>query len=69
MNSDREREGGLAQGGAGAEDAQDPAYRYQDSGIRERHGHVPLWLWAVAVVLVAWSVYYLIDYWSPPPAP
>ena len=69
MNSNPERKGGPAEGGSGGEDPQDPPYRYQDSGIQEKRGHVPLWLWAVVVVLVAWSVYYLSVYWSPPPAP
>jgi hypothetical protein len=61
-----ESKGGPAQTG-GPQDAQDPAYRYQDSGIQERHGHVPLWLWVVVVLLTVWAVYYLIYYWSPPP--
>ncbi|BBJ00603.1 hypothetical protein FGKAn22_22950 [Ferrigenium kumadai] len=47
-------------------DQQESVYSYGVSGIEERHGHVPLWLWGVAVVLVLWGVYYLIANWSPP---
>lgn len=43
-------------------------FLYKDSGISERHGHVPLWLWGVAVTMVIWSVYYMVVYWSPPPS-
>lgn len=43
-----------------------PAYRYEVSGIEERLGHVPLWLWAVAVALAIWGGYYLVANWSPP---
>jgi len=43
-----------------------PAYYYADSGIEERHGHVPLWLWGVAAALAVWGVYYLVANWSPP---
>jgi hypothetical protein len=67
VNSDLERKGGSADDGTGAGDPQDPGYVYKDSGIREMHGHVPLWLWVVTVGLVIWSVYYLIVYWSPAP--
>ena len=42
-------------------------YYYKDAGIREHHGYIPLWLWAVALILVIWSIYYMIVYWSPPP--
>jgi hypothetical protein len=48
-------------------DADDAPYCYQDSGIRERHGRVPLWLWAVVAGLTIWGVYYTIAYWSPRP--
>ncbi|HXU93182.1 MAG TPA: hypothetical protein VFP33_05945 [Gallionella sp.] len=41
-------------------------YSYGESGIEERHGRVPPWLWAVAVALLAWGIYYLMAYWSPP---
>lgn len=40
---------------------------YKDAGIYEKHGYIPLWLLAVAVVLLIWGVYYLVVYWSPPP--
>lgn len=40
-------------------------YVYASSGIAERKGKVPIWLWAVAVSLVIWSVYYLFAYWNP----
>lgn len=39
---------------------------YADSGIEERRGHVPLWLWGVAAALAIWGSYYLIANWSPP---
>ena len=44
----------------------DTLFLYKDSGIREKHGHVPLWLWAVVVALLIWGVYYTIVYWSAP---
>jgi hypothetical protein len=50
-----------------AQDSADVPYCYSDSGIQERHGHVPLWLWAVVVGLTVWAVYYTITYWSPTP--
>lgn len=46
--------------------ANESVYYYGDSGIEERHGHVPLWLWAVAAALLAWGIYYLAAYWTPP---
>jgi hypothetical protein len=39
-------------------------YLYADAGIREKHGSIPLWLKLVAVALLIWSVYYLIQFWS-----
>jgi hypothetical protein len=39
-------------------------YLYQNSGIQERHGTVPLWLKLVSIGLLAWAVYYTIQYWS-----
>jgi hypothetical protein len=61
-----EPRGGPAQAG-GPEDPQDLAYRYRDSGIQERRGRVPLWLWALVVGVTIWGIYYVICYWSPPP--
>jgi hypothetical protein len=40
-------------------------YLYSDSGIAERKGNVPLWLWLVAVGLSIWGIYYLLMYWNP----
>src|SRR5713226_793917 len=39
-------------------------YLYEQSGIRERHGAVPLWLKLVVTGLLLWGVYYMIQYWS-----
>ena len=39
-------------------------YVYKDSGIRERHGAVPIWLQLVAYGLIIWGIYYTIRYWS-----
>jgi len=39
-------------------------YLYKDSGIRERHGAVPLWLQLVSYGLILWGIYYTIRYWS-----
>lgn len=44
-------------------------YSYETAGITEREGHVPKWLWGVAISLLIWGIYYLIAYWQPPPAP
>jgi len=41
---------------------------YKDSGIREKHGYVPVWLWAVVIALIAWGAYYTVKYWTPPPS-
>jgi N-terminal domain of cytochrome oxidase-cbb3, FixP len=38
-------------------------YTYKDSGIRERHGRVPIWLQLVAYGLFIWGIYYTIKYW------
>lgn len=62
MEQDKEAGGGQEETRPG----QEQKFYYKDSGIEERHGHVPLWLWGVAVALALWGVYYLIVYWSPP---
>jgi hypothetical protein len=31
---------------------EDETYRYEDSGIRERHGYVPIWLQLVQVLVI-----------------
>lgn len=57
------------QEGENQESRPDPAqetYVYPDAGIRERRDHIPLWLILVAVGLIIWAVYYLIQNWSPP---
>lgn len=61
QDKEREKDGKREQG-----DERESVYYYGDSGIEERHGHVPLWLWAVAAALVVWGIYYLAAYWSPP---
>lgn len=43
---------------------QEALYLYKDSGIMERHGTVPLWLMLVGIGLIAWTIYYIIRYWS-----
>ncbi len=47
---------------------QNPVVYSKDSGIRERHGRIPPWLLAVAVILLVWGIYYLVTFWSPPPS-
>jgi hypothetical protein len=42
-------------------------YVYAVSGIAERKGRIPVWLWLVALGLTVWGIYYLIAYWNPPP--
>ncbi|CAI2719492.1 hypothetical protein [Nitrospina watsonii] len=44
----------------------DKEYTYQASGIRERHGTIPLWLMLVCLGLLVWGGYYMWTYWSPP---
>jgi len=44
--------------------SRDETYMYKDSGIRERHGAVPLWLQLVSYGLILWGIYYTIRYWS-----
>ena len=43
-------------------DEKQEEYLYKESGIRERHGAVPFWLKLVALGLVIWSVYYLVEF-------
>ena len=43
-------------------------YIYKDAGLMERHGFIPRWLLAVALVLVIWGGYYLVAYWQSPSA-
>jgi hypothetical protein len=43
-----------------------PAYIYASAGISERQGQVPVWLWAVVFLLLAWGIYYLVEYWNAP---
>ncbi len=47
--------------------AQGSVFLYKDSGILEKHGHIPPWLLAVVVALIVWGIYYLVAFWSPPP--
>jgi len=42
---------------------EDETYVYTDSGIRERHGYIPIWLQLVAYALFIWGIYYTITYW------
>ncbi len=44
----------------------DSIHLYESSGVIEREGHVPMWLWIVVAVLVIWSIYYLVVYWNVP---
>jgi hypothetical protein len=39
-------------------------YLYGSSGIRERHGRVPIWLQLVVIGLIVWGIYYLIQFWN-----
>ncbi len=39
-------------------------FEYKNSGIRERKGKIPLWIWFVTVVLLIWGVYYLVAFWK-----
>jgi hypothetical protein len=38
--------------------------QYEYSGIQERHGFIPKWLWAVYGAMGLWMVYYLVVYWT-----
>lgn len=52
-----------------ATDAGHAVYVYPSSGIAERKGKVPIWLWLVAISLAIWGIYYLIAYWNPAAPP
>lgn len=39
---------------------------YESSGIQERSGSVPLWLWIVYIALTIWGAFYLHDFWNTP---
>ncbi|HUJ79886.1 MAG TPA: hypothetical protein VLY45_06190 [Nitrospiria bacterium] len=47
----------------GKRDDEGDTYLYEASGIRERHGYIPVWLALVSIGLLAWGVYYMIRYW------
>ncbi|HET6675312.1 MAG TPA: hypothetical protein VFG71_08235 [Nitrospiraceae bacterium] len=57
---DQTMSGKPSTGAAGEPDV----YRYEPSGIRERSGHIPIWLKLVAFGLIVWGIYYAIRYWS-----
>jgi hypothetical protein len=44
----------------------DQEFLYRDADLMERHGYVPYWLKIVTTVLIAWELFYLLTYWSPP---
>ena len=44
--------------------SQEEEYLYRSAGIRERHGRIPLWLLLVVVVLLVWSLYYMLEFWN-----
>jgi len=48
------------------ENGEDALHVYEAAGIRERTGHVPVWLWAVCVGLAVWGGYYIVRFWTPP---
>lgn len=41
-------------------------FLYKDSGIHENRGYIPFWLILVAIALVVWSIYYMVENWAPP---
>lgn len=51
---------------ANAKSRDNPVYYYPDSGIQEQHGYVPVWLQVVAISLLVWGIYYMVENWSPP---
>ncbi len=67
MNDERKMQVGPSPAGQSeTHDTHEPVFYYQDSGILERHGKIPLWLLGVVVVLLIWGIYYLVTYWKPP---
>ena len=46
------------------DDGSHEKYKYEDSGIQEKQGKIPLWLSLTAIGLLIWSVYYTITYWE-----
>lgn len=66
--TDQQRGSGESQPSPGDEHSPQSLFYYKDSGIQERAGRVPPWLWAVFVALVIWSIYYLVSFWTPPPS-
>ena len=38
----------------------------QAGTVASRHGRINWWLWAVYIIMLAWAVYYAIEYWSLP---
>ncbi|MGA7750278.1 MAG: hypothetical protein WCA63_09035 [Gallionella sp.] len=70
MNSeiDSKRNPSGEQQESGSSHSQNPVYLYKDSGIQEKHGNIPLWLKGVVAILFIWGIYYLVAFWSPPPA-
>ncbi len=69
MNSETNQPHGSGESQQGTADKHSPQsmFIYKDSGIQERAGPVPAWLWAVFVILIIWGIYYLVAFWTPPP--
>ncbi len=70
MNSETNPQGKAdeSQHGSGGGHSPQSVFLYKDSGIQERTGQVPPWLWAVFAILIIWGIYYLITFWTPPPS-
>ncbi|HXC61445.1 MAG TPA: cbb3-type cytochrome c oxidase N-terminal domain-containing protein [Nitrospiria bacterium] len=64
MTAKTEKSGNVQSKGAQEIHVGDEVYLYKDSGIRERHGVIPLWLQLVSYGLIIWGIYYTIRYWS-----
>ncbi len=62
-----EAKDGAAGSAAAGRPAPPDVYVYAVSGMAERKGRIPIWLWLVALGLTIWGIYYLIAYWNPPP--